>query len=95
MEHSFRTVKKSWGLLHFLTRGLELVKTEASLAFLAYNMTRAINILGVKEIIKILKGTSYPFNLCRLHINNNWGCDMLVVIPGFIIYTIVSRLSKG
>ncbi|NLV77022.1 MAG: hypothetical protein GX023_08610 [Tissierellia bacterium] len=30
------------------------MKAEASLAFLAYNMKRAINILGVKEIIRRL-----------------------------------------
>lgn len=72
VEHPFGTVKRGWGLSYFLTRGLASVKTEASLAFLAYNMKRIINILGVKEIIKRLKGDFYSFNLFRPHINNNW-----------------------
>ncbi|NSW92125.1 MAG: transposase [Firmicutes bacterium] len=70
VEHPFGTVKRGWGLSYFLTRGLESVKTEASLAFLAYNMKRIINILGIKEILKRLKGVSCSFNLFYLHIDN-------------------------
>jgi transposase len=72
VEHPFGTVKRGWGLSYFLTRGLASVKTETSLTFLAYNMKRVINILGVKEIIKRLKGDFYSFNLFRLHIDNYW-----------------------
>ncbi len=72
VEHPFGTVKRGWGISYFLTRGLASVKTEVSLAFLAYNMKRVINILGIKEIIKRLKGDLYSFNLFRLHINNYW-----------------------
>ncbi len=54
VEHPFGTVKRGFGITYFLTRGLKSVKAEASLAFLAYNMKRAINILGVKEIIRRL-----------------------------------------
>lgn len=71
VEHPFGTIKRGWGLSYFLTRGTESVKTEASLAFLAYNMKRVINILGVKEILKRLKGLNYSFNLFTLHININ------------------------
>jgi sugar diacid utilization regulator len=39
------------------------VKTEASLAFLAYNMKRVINILGAEEIIRRLTGKKSPINL--------------------------------
>jgi len=52
VEHPYGTVKRSMNAGYFLTRGLESVKTEASLIFLAYNMKRVINILGVKEILR-------------------------------------------
>ncbi|MBZ4647186.1 MAG: hypothetical protein JG777_2675 [Clostridia bacterium] len=72
VEHPFGTIKRGWGLSYFLTRGLESVKEEASLAFLAYNMKRVINILGIKEVIKRLEGLLHPSNLCKLHINIYW-----------------------
>lgn len=50
VEHPFGTVKRQWGFNYFLTRGLKSVKTEASLAFLAYNFRRVISILGVEGI---------------------------------------------
>lgn len=70
VEHPFGTVKRGWGLSYFLTRGIESVKTETSLAFLAYNMKRVMNIIGIKEMIERLKGLSYSFNLYSLHIYN-------------------------
>lgn len=78
VEHPFGTIKRGWGLWYFLTRGTESVKTETSLAFLAYNMKRVINILGVKEILKRLKGLNYSFNLFTLHININWDMGRLI-----------------
>jgi len=54
VEHPFGTVKRIWGYSYFLTRGLESVKTENKLHFLAYNMRRVINILGVEEIVRRL-----------------------------------------
>lgn len=54
VEHPIGTIKRSFGLAHFLTRGNSAVRAESSLAFLAYNMLRAINILGVKEILRRL-----------------------------------------
>jgi transposase len=52
VEHPFGTVKRVWGYSYFLTRGLVSVKTEASLSFLAYNLRRVMNIIGVEEMIK-------------------------------------------
>jgi len=72
VEHPFGTIKRGWGISYFLTRGIESVKAEVSLAFLTYNMKRIINILGVKEILKRLKGLKTSFNLFKLHINNYW-----------------------
>ena len=55
VEHPFGTVKRGWGFSYFLTKGLESVRTEVSLAFLAYNMKRVINIMGIENILKRLK----------------------------------------
>lgn len=72
VEHPFGTIKRGWGLSYFLTKGIGSVKTEASLAFLAYNMKRAMNILGIREIVKRLEELLCSFNLFDLHINICW-----------------------
>lgn len=55
VEHPFGTVKRTMNAGYFLTRGLASVLSEASLTFLAYNIKRVINILGVKELVRRLK----------------------------------------
>ena len=47
-------MKRWMGHSHFLTRGLENVGTEMALTVTAYNLKRAINILGVKRMIAAL-----------------------------------------
>lgn len=54
VEHPFGTIKRIWGYSYFLTRGLVSVKAESALSFLAYNFRRAMNILGVEEMVKRL-----------------------------------------
>ena len=44
VEHPFGTIKAVWGYKQFLCRGKIKVAAEASLAYLAYNLRRAINI---------------------------------------------------
>jgi hypothetical protein len=39
------------GATHFLTKTLPKVATEMALSVLAYNLTRAMNIVGVKPLI--------------------------------------------
>ena len=43
------------GWTHFLTRGMENVRTEFSLSVLAYNIKRVIAILGIAKTIKAMK----------------------------------------
>jgi formylmethanofuran dehydrogenase subunit B len=50
VEHPFGTIKRSLGFTYFLTRGTENVKTESFLHFMAYNLKRLINIVGVIEL---------------------------------------------
>ena len=51
VEHPFGTLKAWMGHTHFLSKGLEKVKTEMSLGVLAYNLKRMIAIIGVKPLI--------------------------------------------
>ena len=51
VEHAFGTLKAWMGATHFLTKTLPKVATEMSLSVLAYNLTRVINIVGVKPLI--------------------------------------------
>jgi len=55
VEHPFGTLKSWMGHSHFLTRGLERVRTEMSLHVLAYNMKRVINIMGVAGLMEVMK----------------------------------------
>jgi len=54
VEHPFGTVKSGLGFACFLTRGTENVRTESLLHFLAYNMKRAINIMGTHRLTTTL-----------------------------------------
>lgn len=54
VEHPFGTMKRSMNQGYFLTRGLEMVRTEMSLTVIAYNMKRVFNILGVKRMVQAL-----------------------------------------
>ncbi len=55
VEHPFGTLKQGMGATHFLTKRLPSVKTEMSLHILAYNMKRAIKVLGAERIIDALQ----------------------------------------
>jgi Transposase DDE domain len=50
VEHPFGTLKMRMGATHFLMKRLPKVATEMALHVLAYNLTRVINILGVKPL---------------------------------------------
>jgi hypothetical protein len=50
VEHPFGTIKQWMGQGAFLTRGLEKVRAEFSLTALAYNLRRALNIVGVEAL---------------------------------------------
>jgi len=53
-EHPFGTLKGWMGATHFLTKTLPKVRTEMSLHVLAYNLKRAIKILGVQPLMKAM-----------------------------------------
>jgi hypothetical protein len=43
------------GAVHFLTRTLARVRTEMSLHVLAYNLKRVMRILGIGEMLRVLR----------------------------------------
>jgi len=51
IEHCFGTIKRSLGYDYFLCRGLRNVTTEINLTVLAYNLKRACNLVGVKNLV--------------------------------------------
>jgi hypothetical protein len=55
VEHVFGTLKAWMGSSHFLTRTLPRVQTEMSLQVLAYNLKRAIKILGAGPLIAAMR----------------------------------------
>jgi len=55
VEHPYATIKHWMGSTHFLMKRLPNVQTEMSLHVLAYNLKRAINVLGVPAIVAKLQ----------------------------------------
>jgi hypothetical protein len=55
VEHPYGTIKHWMGSTHFLMKRLPNVQAEMSLHVLAYNLTRAINVLGVAKIMEQLQ----------------------------------------
>jgi hypothetical protein len=52
VEHPFGTIKRTMDAGYCLTKGKGNVSGEFALTFLAYNMKRVINILGVGNLLK-------------------------------------------
>lgn len=63
VEHPFGTIKRSWGIYYTLLKGKEKVNGEYALAFLCYNMRRAMNILGIPVLLERMKGAGRLFLL--------------------------------
>ena len=51
VEHPFGTLKMRMGATHFLMKTLPKVAGEMALHVLAYNLTRVMNIVGVKPLM--------------------------------------------
>ena len=64
-EHPFGVVKRIWGFGQFLCRGNEMVTGEIAMAFLAFNLRRAVNLIGVKKLVEAINNAaSSPENSC-------------------------------
>jgi len=56
VEHIFGTLKSWMGATHFLTKTLPRVSTEMSLHVLAYNLKRAMQIVGIAPLMQAMRG---------------------------------------
>ena len=54
-EHPFGVVKRCLGADYFLLKRFAGATAETAFAFLAFNLKRAINILGAKKIIEAIQ----------------------------------------
>jgi hypothetical protein len=57
VEHPFGTIKARMGATHFLMKHLRNVAAEMALHVLAYNLTRAMNIIGNQSLIAAIRTT--------------------------------------
>jgi hypothetical protein len=55
VKHPFGTMKARMGTTHFLMKTLPRVATEMALSVLAYNLTRVLNIMGVKPLMAAIR----------------------------------------
>jgi transposase len=55
VEHPFGTLKMRMGATHFLMKRLPKVATEMALHVLVYNLTRVMNIVGVKPLLAAIR----------------------------------------
>lgn len=55
VEHPFGSIKQWMNQGAFLMRGLKNVRGEFSLTALAYNLRRAITLIGIPELIRAVR----------------------------------------
>ena len=55
VEHPFGTIKARMGATHFLMKTLPRVATEMALHVLAYNLTRVMNIMGIRPLMAAMR----------------------------------------
>jgi transposase len=55
VEHPFGTIKARMGATHFLCKTLPKVAAEMALHVLAYNMTRVMNIMGIRPLLAAIR----------------------------------------
>jgi len=66
VEHPFGTIQSWMGATHFLTKGLEHVKTEMSLHVLAYNVKRLMSLFGVTGMMEAIRAYALLLALQRV-----------------------------
>ncbi len=55
VEHPFGTIKDRMGATHFLMKTLPRVASEMALHVLAYNLTRLMNIMGIRPLLAAIR----------------------------------------
>ena len=56
VEHPFGTIKRPWGFDYIMTKkGIDRASADVGLIFIAYNMRRIINLIGIENLTSFLK----------------------------------------
>ena len=86
-EHIFGTIKRQWGYNHTNLTGLEKVNGEHSLIMLVYNIKRAMNILGVPDLIAKIKNWKSPYkrNVLFLQITKHFKLKSVFVFEKVLL----------
>lgn len=59
VEHPFGTMKRSWGFDHIMTKkSMKHASTDVGFIFIAYNLKRILNIIGITALIELLNSIS-------------------------------------
>jgi hypothetical protein len=62
VEHPYGTIKRQWGFSYILTKqGKERASADVGFMFIAYNLRRIINILGIDAFRNYLKTLGFSF----------------------------------
>tara|TARA_B110001454_G_C12691389_1_gene422467 strand:- start:98 stop:1621 length:1524 start_codon:yes stop_codon:yes gene_type:complete len=92
VEHPFGTMKRAWGFDHIMTKKtMKHASADVGFIFIAYNLTRIINILGIEALMELfipvfclLKSLHYVFSPKR---------PFKSQIMSFLFFTTHFRLS--
>ncbi|RLD54022.1 MAG: IS1182 family transposase [Bacteroidetes bacterium] len=61
VEHPYGTIKRQWGFSYISTKkGIKRASADVGLMFIAYNLRRIINIIGMKQLQSYLKALLLP-----------------------------------
>ena len=62
VEHPFGTIKARMGATHFLMKTLPKVAAEMALHVLAHNLTRVMNIIGIKPLMATIGNSCHQLS---------------------------------
>jgi hypothetical protein len=66
VEHPFGTMKRQWGFDHIMTKKTKKrASSDVGFIFIAYNLKRLMNIIGIEKLIEIIASVTIVFNLKR------------------------------
>ena len=85
VEHPFGTIKWVWGFDRYLTRGIQSADAENALVFTAYNMRRAINMIGVDKLIEAMCAYAVKISSVPSYIS--------MIFPSFATFLMSNRQS--
>lgn len=79
-EHVFGTIKRGFNQGYMLMRGIDKVRGEIALSVLAYNITRVINIVGIRKLIEFVRKSEQLSRIESKDSNYLWFLYVILVI---------------